>query len=309
MDDDATTWITLPKFSEGYITGIRTFIKNASSRFSVGDEILCPCKKCKNDKWHGQDIVYNHLIYNGPSPFYMEWMCEVCQKGSDDVMDCEDGTVFGDKLGDMFLRMENGEDPPITAPSTHPHKFKHHMEEGKQPLYSGCLKFLRLSFIVRMYSLKCIHGITEAVFGDLLQLMREAFPDAHIPLSFSSAKNIIKDLGLDYQKNHACPNDFMIYWGENKDEKACKTCGISRWEVVEKKGITDNDPEKVIRKVPAKVMHYFPLKPRLQRLFMSKEYSKLMTWHDVGRKDDGNFDIPLMLRLGRRWIQDILILR
>ncbi|MDV3191820.1 MAG: hypothetical protein Q8841_02655 [Candidatus Phytoplasma australasiaticum] len=42
-----------------------------------------------------------------------------------------------------------------------------------------------------MYSLKCIHEITEAAFGDLLQLMREAFPDAHITLSFSSAKNIL----------------------------------------------------------------------------------------------------------------------
>ncbi|XP_074373883.1 uncharacterized protein LOC141714249 [Apium graveolens] len=219
-------------------------------------------------------------------------MCEVYQKGSDDVMDCEAGAVFGDNLGDMFLGMQNGEDPPITAPSTDPYKFKHHMEEGKQPLYPGCLKFLRLSFIVRMYSLKCIHGITEAVFGDLLQLMREAFPDAYIPLYFSSAKSIIKDLGLDYQNIHACPNDCMIYWGENKDDKACKTCDISIWKVVEKKGITGNDPEKVIRKVLAKVMRYFPLKPRMQRLFMSKEYSKLMTWHDVGRKDDWKLRHP-----------------
>ncbi|MDV3191819.1 MAG: hypothetical protein Q8841_02650, partial [Candidatus Phytoplasma australasiaticum] len=87
------------------------------------------------------DIVYNHLIYNGPSPLYMEWMCEVCQKGSDDVMDCEAGTVLGDKLGDIFLGMQNGEVPPITAPSIDPHKFKRHMEEGKQPLYPGYLKF------------------------------------------------------------------------------------------------------------------------------------------------------------------------
>lgn len=41
-------WIELPKFSEGYIRGIRSFLQNAFSRYAVGDEITCPCKKCDN---------------------------------------------------------------------------------------------------------------------------------------------------------------------------------------------------------------------------------------------------------------------
>lgn len=134
-----------------------------------------------------------------------------------------------------------------------------------------------------MYSLKCIHGITESGFRDLLELIREAFPDAHIPLSFNAAKNIIKDIGLDYQRIHACPNDCMLYWGENEKEDVCKTCGVSRWTLVEKKGAVENDLEKLIHKVPAKLMRYFPLKPWLQRMFMSKDYSELMVWHAVGR--------------------------
>ena len=66
MDDEENTWIKLPKFSDGYIRGVKAFIKNAVSRFAVGDEITCPCKKCKNDKWYRQHVVYDHLIYNGP---------------------------------------------------------------------------------------------------------------------------------------------------------------------------------------------------------------------------------------------------
>ncbi|XP_074323270.1 uncharacterized protein LOC141660205 [Apium graveolens] len=59
-----------------------------------------------------------------------------------------------------------------------------------------------------------------------------------------------------------------------------------------KKGNDASDPGQVIHKVPANVMRYFPLKPRLQRLYMCKEYSKLMKWHDVGRQQDGKVRHP-----------------
>ena len=55
MDYKETVWINLPKYSDGYINGIKTFIKNAVSRFSVDNEISCPCKKCKNDKWYHEE--------------------------------------------------------------------------------------------------------------------------------------------------------------------------------------------------------------------------------------------------------------
>jgi hypothetical protein len=122
--------------------------------------------------------------------------------------------------------------------------------------------------------------------------MKDAFPGAHLPSSFTATKNIIKNLGLDYQKIHACPNSCMLYWGENTNKENCVNCGVSRWVIIEKKGTTDDDWVKVTHKVPAKVMRYFPLKPRLQRLFMCKEVSKLMTWHAVGRQKDGKLRHP-----------------
>ena len=295
--DNEKIWIELPKFSEGYISGIRAFIQNGFSKFAVGDEMTCPCKNCKNSKWRHPDIIYDHLICNGPSPLYVKWICEVSHPNfgrSDEDIDCDAGD-FGDNLGEMLHRtrgnMQNCEDENSDAPNADAKRFYRLVEDGKQPLYPGCSKFSRLSFIIRLYSLKCVHGITESAVGDILELMREAFPQAHIPLSFRAAKKIIKDLGLDYKKIHACPNDCMLYWAENEDKDVCNSCGISRWEE-EKKGTRDNDPEKLIHKVPAKVMRYFPLKPRLQRLFICKEYSQLMRWHSVGRKKDGKLRHP-----------------
>ncbi|XP_074322757.1 uncharacterized protein LOC141659727 [Apium graveolens] len=293
MDDDLSQWITLPKYSTPYIKGIKDFLENAFPKFSVGDEMLCPCKNCRNGKWHTQDLIYDHLICHGPCPLYANWICEVSSKDHRidieraENMGFEDSFTFGDNLDEIFHRTND-----TTGPNDDAKKFYGHLEEGKQPLYPGCKKFSRLSFIIRLYSLKCIHGISESGFGDLLELIKDAFPEAHIPLSFNASKNVIKDLGLDYQRIHACPNNCMLFWAENEKEENCKTCGASRWVVVEKKGAVDNNGKKLIHKVPANVMRYFPLKKRLQRMFMSKELSELMLWHAKGRKKDGKLRHP-----------------
>lgn len=232
MDNEENVlWINLPKYSEGYISGVEAFLQNAFPKFAVGDEITCPCKICKNGKWRRADLIYDHLICNGPSPLYVNWIYEVSlesyKNSHEDRMDYETFINFGDNLEEM-LHHTNGPNGDVK-------NVNRHVEEGKLPLYPGCANFSRLSFIVRLYSLKCTHGISESGFGEILELIREAFPHAHLPLSFNAAKNVIKDLGLTYQKIHACPNSCMLYWGENEKEDSCKTCGASRWTIVEKK--------------------------------------------------------------------------
>src|SRR3954469_20732662 len=46
------------------------------------------------------------------------------------------------------------------------------------------------------------------------------------------------------------------------------------------------------KRVPAKVMWYAPIIPRLKRLFRNKEHAKLMRWHREGCKKDGNWRAP-----------------
>ncbi|KAL8146349.1 hypothetical protein AgCh_004186 [Apium graveolens] len=57
----------------------------------------------------------------------------------------------------------------------------------------------------------------------------------------------------------------MLFRGENEKEEVCKACNASRWIVVGNKDTSDGIPEQLMHKVPAKVIRYFPLKPRLQR--------------------------------------------
>ncbi|XP_021717375.1 uncharacterized protein LOC110685200 [Chenopodium quinoa] len=98
---------------------------------------------------------------------------------------------------------------------------------------------------------------------------------------------IIKDLGLGYEKIHACPNDCMLYWGEFADEIKCHICHTSRWKTMKGKegDKIEKGNESVKKGEPAKVMRYFPLIPRLKRLYMSSKTAEDMRWH-FNREDD-----------------------
>ena len=54
----------------------------------------------------------------------------------------------------------------------------------------------------------------------------------------------------------------------------------------------DVEGERPRKKIPAKVMWYSPIIPRLKRLFQNKEHAKAMRWHREDRKKDGKLRVP-----------------
>nr|KYP30927.1 hypothetical protein KK1_049591 [Cajanus cajan] len=168
------------------------------------------------------------------------------------------------------------------------------VNDAHQEVYPGCKNFSKLSIIVRLLHIKNLHGWSNVSFNMLLQLLRELFPEnSCLPSTFQDCKFIIKDLGFSYEKIHACPNDCILFRKEYENEDTCPKCHSSRY----KKMKVNNSRRKVHRKVassliPAKVLRYFPLVPRIKKLFMSSKTAKLMTWHDEGRTKDGKLRHP-----------------
>jgi len=78
----------------------------------------------------------------------------------------------------------------------------------------------------------------------------------------------MKPLGLGYQKLNMCPNFCMLYYLENTKLTECMTYGHSHYKPRTGRGKT---------LVAYKKLRYFPITPRLQRLFMSPRL--LSTWH------------------------------
>jgi hypothetical protein len=84
-------------------------------------------------------------------------------------------------------------------------------------------------------------------------------------------------LGLKYEEIDVCPDNCMLFWKEHAIEKNCLECGQSRF--IE---IVTQDDEKVMIEVTHKQLRYFPITPRLKRLFISKRTMRHMRWHKQG---------------------------
>lgn len=115
-------------------------------------------------------------------------------------------------------------------------------------------------------------------FNNVMQIQKALLPDGNlVPCSIYAAKKLQHDLGLGYEHIDACHNDCALFWKENIGLEKCQVCGESRCKLNDGKG----------KKIPHKVLCYFPLIPRLQRLYMSRKTATHMRWHSDKCKDDG----------------------
>lgn len=96
---------------------------------------------------------------------------------------------------------------------------------------------------------------------------------------------MIRDLGLDYKKIYACPNDFMLYWKEHENNDTRRIFKASPWKEFTHIDLEFEDP-KYNHKVLAKVLRHFPLILILQRLFMCLQTAEAIRWHEKDRSKD-----------------------
>ena len=109
------------------------------------------------------------------------------------------------------------------------------VEQAEQELYPKA-KYSKLSFILHLLHLKSMHGWPIKSFDMLLQLLVTVFPQINpFPSSWSKCKQLKKDLGLSYEKIHACPNDCILYWDGREHQEECDKCHLSRWKDKDKK--------------------------------------------------------------------------
>ena len=90
--------------------------------------------------------------------------------------------------------------------------------------------------------------------------------------SIYSTKQLMQGLGLPIEKIHCCINGCMIYWGEDSELISFKFCNHPRYK-------RHHRSNRQKTNVPHKKMYYFPLTPRLQRLYAFKATANDMRWH------------------------------
>nr|XP_043625605.1 uncharacterized protein LOC122597034 [Erigeron canadensis] len=292
-----TGWMSLPRSTIEYRKYLDEFLDYIFQTEGKNGQISCPCINCSNQLWVDQEEARTHLLCDGFFKGYTiaPSICKPCDTPMEDAEDDMQGLVhdtfhgFGDNIQENEVESQNESQ---SMPKTDAKKFYEVLEDAKKELYPGCKKFSMLSFIIRLFHAKCVGECSDKGFSMMLDTVREAFPHASIPKSLYDLRKIIRELGLSYDKIDACPNDCMLYWNENKDKTKCDTCKLSRYKASDDDPEDDSSTPHTDKKIGAKVLRYFPLIPRLQRLFMSSKTAASMKWHEESRTKDGYLRHP-----------------
>ncbi|XXG46823.1 hypothetical protein AAC387_Pa02g1567 [Persea americana] len=263
------SWTLESRVSIAYEEGVKRFLDFSFANAISRDMIKCLCKNCSNVYYRSRDEVYEHLICDGLEKSYARgvWIFHGKKFALDEDVPDEVDDMHGMLRWAFGIQdPESSSQEPEEGPNAEAEKFYKLVEDADQELYPGCKNFTKLAFIVRLYHIKCLNGWSDKSFTMLFDLLKEAFPKGEtLPKHFHETKKIIGELGLGYNKIDACPNDCMLYWKQTANESVCSICGTSRWKTYDDGASPSCSKE---RKILAKIVRHFPLKPRLQRLFM-----------------------------------------
>lgn len=308
-----------PRFSAEYKAGLDQFLQFAFRDVTQGGKVLCPCVNCGNCLMKRYNEVKEHLKCDGFLRGYTRWTRHGEDPPSLSTSDSDDNlpNVYSARVDDMhglvhaalgvvdepsMLNLGGDEvsdsdtlvhDAPelSTEAQVEDTTLLNLMKDANTELYPGCTTYSKLSFIVKLYQNKCLYGTSKESFTAQLRMFAETLPDAsNVPTNYYQAKKIIKSLGLDYVNIHACPNNCMLYHGERENEESCHICKSSRWVTSKKKGALGQCANG--KKKASKVFRYFPLIPRLQRIFATEKTSKDTRWHAEERTKDGKLRHP-----------------
>nr|GEW95828.1 hypothetical protein [Tanacetum cinerariifolium] len=133
--------------------------------------------------------------------------------------------------------------------------------------------------------------LTDFILNEVLESFQNVFPTSKgykLPPSYYAIKKTFKTIGFWYESIHTYVIDCFLFQGEdNKDVHFYLVCNMSRW-------IDSNTQGK---KVPKKVLRYFPIIPRLQRLYKSSHTAKAWKNFDIKYPDFAKEPRNVQLRL------------
>lgn len=292
MSNDRS-WVRLYKGDPAFRVGALEFIKFARENSSSNNGLYpCPCIKCKNMGEHlDEEDIYMHLMCNGMKPTYTVWdkhgetigpnsqhWYTLERRGRGTSLNYEYGqssSQVGDPvvelLNDAFpFREPHGSNVPQYVEQEAMASYQRLIGETSIPLYEGST-VSSLQAMLESLQLKDSTDMSDAAYNKMATFVKRILPkDNRFPNSYNEVKKDMKKLGMGFEVIHACVNGCMLFYKEYSDDEDCRICHASRWtDYISPKG----------RRKPARTVRYFPLTPRLQRLYTCKSTAEEMRWH------------------------------
>ena len=231
------------RLSHPYIEGVNAFINFARATVDLSSNIPCPCIHCVNCYRQILHIVRFHLLHRGIMQSYINGYnhresCILNKNIHDNEMSDADHMDDIDALVGDRIRGE----PRNVTKDEEVCNFDKFEEDAKHELYPGCTNFSILNLVIEMLNVKVMTNLSNKGLDMMLKLLTKVLPKSNlVPRSTYKVKKILSDLGKSYEHIDACKNDCALFW---------------------------KDTHVQGKKIPHKVLRYFPLTSRLKRLYM-----------------------------------------
>ncbi|KAK9990796.1 hypothetical protein SO802_025781 [Lithocarpus litseifolius] len=282
------------------LVGVNAFINFTRAVVDLSGNIPCSCIHCVNCYRQSPYTVRIHLLHRGIIQSYINWY----NHGEARVLNeniHDNGMSDGDHMDgiDALVGDQIRGEPRNATEDEEVCNFDKLEEDAKRELYPGCTDYNILKSVIEMLNVKVMTNLSNKGLDMMLELLTKVLPKGNlVPRSTYEVKKILHDLGMSYEHIDACKNDCALFWKENKNLDKCQVCEAPRYKDTRAQG----------KKIPHKVLRYFPLTPRLRRLYMLGQRAKNMKWYIDKRVDDGIMRHPVIVRSGRSLICNILIL-
>jgi hypothetical protein len=150
-------------------------------------------------------------------------------------------------------------------------------DSAKIPLHDNTT-VSQLDAFERLLGVKPELNISRAGFNRLLAVLGSFLPKGHfLPTSMYESTTNFKELKMPYEQIDSCVNGCVLFRNEHADATHCPKCKSLRFEEVP----VGNSQMKQTD-IGQKIVRYLSFVPRFQRLYMSEETAKQMTWHKNG---------------------------
>jgi hypothetical protein len=103
--------------------------------------------------------------------------------------------------------------------------------------------------------------------------------DHLLPKNTYESQKLLCALKMPYNVIHACKNGCVLFRGDHEKATQCPKCKASRYVKIE-----GSDGSKKQSKIPELVIRHLSFLSRIQRLYMTEESAKRMTWHKKGKR-------------------------
>ena len=148
-------------------------------------------------------------------------------------------------------------------------KFLELLKAAEKPLYEGRAMSL-LKAVARLTNLKCEYNLPYRAVNGIASFMKDICPNNNDMVgNYYETKKLLAGLELPHCKIDVCPNSCMLFWK--------KTDGLDRCSICDEERYLRTSKER--RHIPRKQLIYFPIGPRLQRLYATKKTAENMRWH------------------------------